>query len=30
MINKLELPNKLRQQVDKELEIGESIRWIRN
>ena len=28
MINKLELPNKLRQKVDKELEIGESIRWI--
>ena len=28
MINKLELPDKLRQKVDKELEIGESIRWI--
>lgn len=28
MINKLELPNKLREKVDKELEIGESIRWI--
>ncbi|MBV6621386.1 MAG: hypothetical protein KI793_00265 [Rivularia sp. (in: Bacteria)] len=28
MINKLQLPNKLRQKVDKELEIGESIRWI--
>ncbi|AFY57622.1 hypothetical protein Riv7116_5227 [Rivularia sp. PCC 7116] len=28
MINKLQLPNKLRQKVDKEVEIGESIRWI--
>ncbi|MDY6897841.1 MAG: hypothetical protein SWZ49_07140 [Cyanobacteriota bacterium] len=28
MINKLELPNQLREKVDKELEIGESIRWI--
>lgn len=28
MINKLQLPHKLRQKVDKELEIGESIRWI--
>ena len=28
MVNKLELPDKLRQKVDKELEIGESIRWI--
>lgn len=28
MINKLQLPHKLRQKVDKELEIDESIRWI--
>ncbi len=28
MLSKLQLPSKLRQKVDKELEIGESIRWV--